>query len=282
MVSIKGLTQTVVSALVAAPAMSAPTELAVNTTSKHSTPFAMAFQHPTNNQLAPTRFGLLLFPSITAIDAFGPLEFLALHSMGHYLNLSVIAQTLDPVSSKPRAMNAAGSSFGTTLVPTHTFANPPALDVLIIPGGIGTRAPDLDPAIAYVKATYPSLQYLITVCTGAGIAARAGVLDGKFATTNKRAWAETTGLRKEVKWVGKARWIADGNVWTASGVAAGMDLMNAFMGYVWGEALAKIISDGMEYTPSRDPRVDPYAELNNVTSVYDEMVGANGRVVGGV
>jgi putative intracellular protease/amidase len=99
---------------------------------------------------------------------------------------------------------------------------------LIIPGGIGSRAPAplLNNTITLVKERYPTFQYLITVCTGAGIAARAGVLDGKHATTNKRAWDETTALGPKVKWIRQARWVTDGNIWTTSGVAAGTVSLN--------------------------------------------------------
>lgn len=179
-------------------------------------------------------------------------------------------------------MNPFNSTFGHSSVPTHTFANAPPLDILIVPGGIGTRAPapSLDSAIEFIRTRTPHLQYLLTVCTGAGLAARAGVLDGKFATTNKRAWGETVVLGPKTKWVAKARWVIDGNVWTSSGVTAGMDLMNAFVGKVWGADVAKSISDGMEYTPNRDPRVDHFADLYNLSSVYDAGLGVDGRMEG--
>jgi transcriptional regulator GlxA family with amidase domain len=98
-----------------------------------------------------------------------------------------------------------------------------------------------------VKERYSTLQYLITVCTGAGIAARAGVLDGKHATTNKRAWAETTALGPKVKWVAQARWVTDGNIWTSSGVAAGTDAMIAFIEAIYSNATATTVANGMEY-----------------------------------
>jgi len=88
------------------------------------------------------------------------------------------------------------------------------MDILIIPGGIGTRAPSprLDETIKFVRDVYPKLGYLMTVCTGSGIAARAGVLDGKRATTNKLSWAQTIAHGPKVKWVAEARWIKDGNI----------------------------------------------------------------------
>jgi putative intracellular protease/amidase len=79
-----------------------------------------------------------------------------------------------------------GSNFSQQILPTHTFKHPPKdLDVLFVPGGPGSMVLELDDAIAYIRHVYPSLQYIFSVCTGSTLLARAGVLDGKNATTNK-------------------------------------------------------------------------------------------------
>jgi transcriptional regulator GlxA family with amidase domain len=185
------------------------------------------------------------------------------------MSLSLIADSLDPVASNRLswASSRVNPSFGEQFLPTHTFDTAPPLDVLIVPGGIGTRAPSpiLNSTIAFVKDRFPTLQYFLTVCTGAGIAARAGVLDGKYATTNKRAWAETTALGPNVKWVPEARWVTDGNVWTSSGVSAGIDLMIAFIGKVWGNSTAVDIANVMEYVRHPVSTDDPFAGLYNLT-----------------
>jgi putative intracellular protease/amidase len=178
---------------------------------------------------------LIVFPSFTPLDVFGPIDTLNLVSSSHAMNLSIIASTLEPVSTGPlnSTYNKVGSHFAQSVVPTHTFKHPPKdLDVLLIPGGLGTRAepPALHDAIEYIKHEYPRLQYIISVCTGATLLARAGVLDGKRATTNKKAWAWATSQGPKVDWVPVARWVTDGNVWTTSGVAAGMDGVYAFIG----------------------------------------------------
>ena len=124
--------------------------------------------------------GYIVFPTFQALDVFGPLDPLNMLSMTVPLNLSIIGPSLSPVSTRPTAMSTP-SNFNESIVPTHTFADPPAnLDVLIVPGGLGTRAPieQLQPAIDFIKTQYPSLKYLISVCTGATLLARAGVLDG--------------------------------------------------------------------------------------------------------
>jgi transcriptional regulator GlxA family with amidase domain len=133
--------------------------------------------------------------------------------------------------------------------------------VLIIPGGLGTRSPYLNSTIDFVRETYPNLQYLITICTGAGIAARAGVLDGRRATTNKAAWNATVVLGPNVKWVKEARWVVDRNIWTTSGISAGIDGTLAFIDKVYGKEEATRISNLMEYTRETKSHNDPFAEV---------------------
>jgi transcriptional regulator GlxA family with amidase domain len=218
---------------------------------------------------APTRFGYILFPGVEALDVFGPLEALNLLSLTTYLNLTLIAETLDPVSTHlpPWATNLVNATFAESVLPTHTFETAPDLGVLIVPGGPGTRAPSpiLNSIIDFVASRYPSLQYLMTVCTGAGIAARAGVLDYKHATTNKKAWAQTTAWGPKVKWVAHARWVQDGNLWTTSGVSAGIDGTIAFIEYVWGNSTATTVANYMEYEGHLNSTEDPFAALYGLT-----------------
>ncbi|KAJ3755817.1 class I glutamine amidotransferase-like protein, partial [Lentinula raphanica] len=214
----------------------------------------------------PKSYGLLVFPTFQALDAFGPMDVLNLLSKNFQMNLSIVAETLDPVSTKPRdpSLNPLRSDFGQSIFPTHTFANAPPLDVLIIPGGYGTRADDLDPLYEFVRRTYPSLKYLLTVCTGSWIAARAGILDGRRATSNKNAWTMTTEVGPKVNWVPHARWVVDGNIWTSSGVSAGMDATLAFVQEIYGEEQANTIARVMEYERHEDSYWDPFAKIYNL------------------
>lgn len=145
-------------------------------------------------QTPVTKYGVALFPGFQALDVFGPLDVLNFLSKTVPLELSLIGPTLEPVST---LHNAPSTRIGQSVVPTHTYDNAPDdIEVLLVPGGMGTR--DLDNTkrvVDFVKERYPKLKYLLTVCTGSAIAAQAGVLDDKEATSNKRSFS----------WVSKPR-----------------------------------------------------------------------------
>jgi transcriptional regulator GlxA family with amidase domain len=186
---------------------------------------------PSTRSALPVHYGLLVFPGFQALDAFGPLDLLNLLSHTEHISLSILAATAEPVSTQVQgSVSVAGSVFGQAVLPTHTFAHPPEeLDVLIVPGGFGVRGA-LTEEVAFIRAVYPRLRYIVSVCTGSVLLARAGVLDGKRATTNKASWTRATAEGPKVDWVPVARWVVDGNIWTASGVSAGIDCMAAFIG----------------------------------------------------
>jgi transcriptional regulator GlxA family with amidase domain len=214
----------------------------------------------------PLNFGLVVYPGFQALDVFGPIDALNVLSMHYPTKLYIVAETLDPVSTKtPQAFECPGSAFSESIVPTHTFADAPDVDILIVPGGMGNRAPvNMDCAINYIRQVYPRLQYLITVCTGSWLVARAGVLDGKRATTNKASYKKIAGLCPQVNWVGHARWVVDGNIWTSSGVSAGLDVTFAFLEKVYGDGVAASIANWLEYERHTDPSWDPFANLYGI------------------
>lgn len=173
-------------------------------------------------------FGIVLFRGFDMIDVFGTLDPLQL--MAHstqQMNLFLLSHSLDPVTTETSAaaMNPHNSSFWPVVPPTHTFDDAIAsnldIDVLIVPGGPGMRGPDdvLEPHMNFIRTMFPRVKIFMTVCTGSGLAARAGVLDGKLATTNKNAWAQMNEYGPRVNWVAPARYVIDGKVWSSSGVS---------------------------------------------------------------
>ncbi|PLB47441.1 DJ-1/PfpI family protein [Aspergillus steynii IBT 23096] len=214
----------------------------------------------------PQKYGMLLFPAFELLDVFGPLETLQRLTSYHKVDLILLSETLDTVTTKPGSsnMNAHNSTGFPGIVPTHTLDNAPEMDVLFVPGGLGTRSPNMNRTIDFIAETYPKVKYLITICTGSRLAAQSGVLDGKRATTNKASWNSTVALGPKVDWQPRARWTVDGNVWTSSGISAGVDATFAFLDWAYGEETATTIANLMEYERHTDPDWDPFADTFEV------------------
>lgn len=244
----------------------------------------------------PVHYGVLIFPGFQALDVFGPLDvFNSLSMLYHFpIKLTMLAKTAEAVeTSHQRAGNQMFShpetdcsqsmqidrtfqeQLGIQETGAHGDNGKDALDVLIVPGGVGTRN-DMTAEIDFVKRMYPSLKAVLSVCTGATILARAGVLDGRRATTNKRAWDWATSSGPDVNWIGEARWVVDGNITTGSGISAGIDATYAFVSDNYGESIAQELADSAEYVRWTNPDHDPFAERWNVWGRRGSLVKESG------
>jgi putative intracellular protease/amidase len=148
----------------------------------------------------PKKIALVLYPGFQLLDATGPLDAFSLLAQDHALELVILAASLDPVTTLTWAHSARGSSFSSAIEPTHTFASaPPDIEMLLLPGGYGNRIDaNAGPVIEFLKTLDLSgkgrVKWVLTVCTGSEVLARTGVLEGRRATTNKRAFNEVPTL----------------------------------------------------------------------------------------
>lgn len=199
------------------------------------------------------RLGAILFPGFELLDVFGPLEMFG--HLGSAMSCVTVAGQSGPVASA-QAVRA---------VADHAFADAPDCDLLLIPGGIGTRA-EVDNAamLDFLRARVPRAELTLTVCTGTALLARAGLLDGRRATTNKAVfhWVAEQGPR--VEWVRAARWVEDGPFFTSSGVSAGMDMALAVIAKLAGQETADALATGTEYEWHRDASWDPFAAVHGL------------------
>jgi transcriptional regulator GlxA family with amidase domain len=180
------------------------------------------------------RVGVVLFDQFELLDVFGPLEIIGMRP-----------DDFEIVLMGPAA--ATRSTQGPAVVVDHRYAEAIDCDVALVPGGLGTRALVEDPSFLSWLADWCGRCEIVTsVCTGSGLLAAAGLLDGYRATSNKRAfnWIRTTG--PQVEWVAEARWVEDRDRWTSSGVAAGMDMTLALVARLLGEQVAVRIADHIE------------------------------------
>src|SRR5438034_9678416 len=107
----------------------------------------------------------------------------------------------------------------------YSFADAPAFDILLIPGGFGTRAAvNNAPFLQQLTTASQQASITATVCTGSALLARTGLLDDRPATSNKLAWNWVLQQGPRVQWRRQARWVDNGNMITSSGVSAGIDM----------------------------------------------------------
>jgi transcriptional regulator GlxA family with amidase domain len=145
---------------------------------------------------------------------------------------------------------------------TESFSGPAGVsaeNLLLIPGGMGTRALAGDPEyIAGLKNLCEGARYVLTVCTGSALLAKTGLLDGRRATTNKIGfeWASSQG--ENVRWLKRARWVVDGKYYTSSGISAGIDMALGFVADRHGRAAALEAARQMEYVWNEDRENDPF------------------------
>jgi putative intracellular protease/amidase len=196
------------------------------------------------------RITVLLFDDFETLDVFGPVEI-----FGRLKDLFRIRfASLDGVMIR----NYHGVSHPT--VPLAELEKD--TDIFLIPGGYGTRTlVDEGPWIDAIRATAEHASYVLTVCTGTALLARTGLLDGREATSNKKAFQWVVGNGPEVRWNKRARWVVDGKYFTSSGVTAGMDMSLGFIEIIHGSALAEQVAKDIEYCWIRDKDNDSFVAL---------------------
>ena len=113
--------------------------------------------------------------------------------------------------------------------------------------------------LSRLKMAVEKAEFVLSICTGAALLARCGLLDGKKATSNKMAldWVKSTGAA--VYWQERARWVTDGKFYTSSGVSAGIDMALGFVEDQWGRAQAEWIARRIEYLWNDKKENDPFA-----------------------
>jgi transcriptional regulator GlxA family with amidase domain len=193
--------------------------------------------------------GVLLFENFETLDVFGPVEILGrlkdLYSIRFYsLSGGLIG-------------NSHGISISTEKLDSehHNSA------VFIIPGGSGTRPGVNDTLlIDAIREISVSSNYVLTICTGSALLAKTGLLDGRNATSNKRAfdWVMTNG--ENVNWIKHARWVVDGKYYTSSGVSAGMDMALGFLTDRHGLEFARKVAYEIEYNWMEEREDDNFSE----------------------
>ena len=166
-----------------------------------------------NTTTQPFKIGAMIFNHFELLDIFGPLELLGI--LREQVSITMLAEEAGEVKSHQGPKGIADASI-------HEDTSH---DVLLVPGGLGTRTLVEDECfLDALRKQASKAQVVASICTGSALLARAGLLDGKRATSNKIAFDWVMSQGPNVTWIRQARWVEDGPFFTASGVSAGMDM----------------------------------------------------------
>jgi len=192
---------------------------------------------------------IILFEDAEELDFVGPWEvFTMVKPALAFLKSDAKAPHVFTVSEKGGTVKSAK---GMRVIADHSFADAPPADVFLVPGGMGTRREVENPAMLdWIRGAARTATWVTSVCTGSMLLTAAGPAKGRTVTTY---WAFVDALRQrgEARDVrADARWVRDGNVVTAAGVSAGIDMALWLVGQIWSPEVARATQKAMQYDPA--------------------------------
>lgn len=199
------------------------------------------------------RVGIVVFEDIEVLDFCGPFEVFSATRLNEErrrdepspFEVLLVAEKIAPVVT-------AG---GMKVIPGHSFASCPKLDILVVPGGWGTRKELHNPAmIEWLRTRAAEVETLTSVCTGAMLLGATGMLNGHRATTHWRSLDWIKESFPAVTVVYDQHVVEDGALITSAGISAGIDMALKVVARYYGEAVARATARHMEY---------PYPENND-------------------
>lgn len=196
---------------------------------------------------------VLLFEDFETLDVFGPVEIFG--RLQEFYQVAFCSLKGGLVNNK----------HGVSILTECMDELKNGVGIFLIPGGHGTRQAVNDVLLVdKTKTICMTASYVFTVCTGTALLAKTGLLDGKKATSNKRAfdWVVTQGIA--VDWVRKARWTKDGKFYTSAGVSAGMDMSLGFLSDMHGLEFARKVAFEIEYNWIEDMEEDNFYLQENL------------------
>jgi transcriptional regulator GlxA family with amidase domain len=196
----------------------------------------------------PRTLGIVLYPKFELLDVYGPVEMFG--NLGTRLKVVMVAQQAGSVASVQ----------GPKVVADFGFDDCPKLDFIMVPGGAGTLPEMRNPVMLdWLRDRAESAEIVMSVCSGSALLAKAGLLDGRRATSNKQFFNIAQAAGPKVNWVRRARWVDDGNRVTSSGVSAGIDMSLHVIERLYGTKAAELLASATEYQWHRDADNDPFA-----------------------
>ena len=196
------------------------------------------------------RVGILIFPAVEVLDFCGPYEVFSVTRLNEGrrreesspFEVLLVAQSGEPVV-------ATG---GLRVIPDATLETCPPLDILVVPGGWGTRKEISNQRLlTWISERAKQVETLTSVCTGAMLLGQAGLLDGRRATTH---WRSLDRMSQSFTVEDKLHVVEDGHVLTSAGISAGIDMALRVVARCFGEAAGRATARHMEYPFPDDNR----------------------------
>ncbi|MEM8637865.1 MAG: DJ-1/PfpI family protein [Cyanobacteria bacterium P01_G01_bin.54] len=191
----------------------------------------------------PQTVGILIFDDVEILDFCGPYEVFGVTGedqpeQPRPFQVFTIAVTSDPVLTRNQM----------SVTPRYSFETCPALDILLVPGGQGSRqVMHCDRTLAWINQQVPNLTHLLSVCTGALVVAKAGLLDGLQATTHHTALDLLRSIAPQTEILPQRRIVDNGKIVFSGGIAAGIDMSLYMVAQLQGRAVAIATANEMEY-----------------------------------
>lgn len=189
----------------------------------------------------------ILFDNFTTLDAIGPTGVFSCLKDKYEINYF----------SLPGGIIKGSSNLE---VVTKNLCEIKSYDILIIPGGLGTRELVSNQVfIDNLRIVAEKSKYVLCICTGSALLAKTELLDGKMATSNKLSWNWVIEQNKNVKWQKGKRWVVDGKYYSSSGITAGIDMALGYISDIHGKDAATQICKVLEYIWNNNPENDPFS-----------------------
>lgn len=185
-----------------------------------------------------TNVGIFVFDDVEVLDFAGPYEvFTTAARMQARIDAKV--SPLFNVFTIGRTVSSLHARAGLSVYPDHDFAQHPPIDLLIIPGGVVTAELARPEVTQWITAASARSKLTASVCTGAFLLAKAGLLDGKKATTHWEDIDDFKPMFPSVQVQTNVRWVDEGKIITSAGISAGIDMSLHLVERIAGRALAE-------------------------------------------
>lgn len=191
--------------------------------------------------MSPRHLAIAIFDDAEVLDFAGPFEVFSVTNWQENVKpfkVSLVAEKLQPVLARNHF----------SVNPQFTYEDHPPADIILVPGGFGTRREMHNPAMLnWVKRHAASAELILSVCTGSFVLAAAGLLDHQRATTHHLRYDILRQTAPTCQVIENQRVVDEGKIITSGGIAAGIDMSLHVVGKLLGEAVAEETARYMEY-----------------------------------